>query len=97
MDSKCTFLKTAKVYGIQTETGIEAFNSPKEFLLELKRFGIKIIVAFVPQSQAVDLLCTTYINGQIMLGFLLTLANLKRSIVIVKLMPSTMLYIYFFN
>ena len=63
MDSKCAFLKTAKEYGIQTEARIEAFNSPKEFLLKLKRFGIKIIVAFVPQPQAVDLLCTAYING----------------------------------
>ena len=63
MDSKCAFLKTAKEYGIQTEARIVAFNSPKEFLLKLKRFGIKIIVAFVPQPQAVDLLCTAYING----------------------------------
>ena len=32
-------------------------------MLKLKRFGIKIIAVFVPQSRAVDLLCTAYING----------------------------------
>ena len=44
VDSKRAFLKTAKEYGIQTEACIEAFNSPKEFLLKLKGLASKILL-----------------------------------------------------
>jgi ABC-type branched-subunit amino acid transport system substrate-binding protein len=73
VDSKNAFLKRAKERGIQIETDLETFYSPEGYLLELQRFDIKIIVAFVPQSEAVDILCTAYRNrysiGRIMLGF----------------------------
>jgi gamma-aminobutyric acid type B receptor len=63
VDSKSAFLKSAKEHGIQIESRLETFHSPKEYLLELQRLGIKIIVAFVPQSEAVDILRTAYQNG----------------------------------
>ena len=63
VDSKRTFLRAAKEQGIQIETHLETFHSPKEYLQELQRFGIKIVVAFVPQSEAVDVLCAAYLNG----------------------------------
>ena len=63
VDSKRTFLVAAKQHGIQIASHLETFNSPKEYLQELRKFGIKIVVAFVPQSEAVDILCTAYHNG----------------------------------
>ena len=66
MDLKHAFLKSAKDNGIQIATHLEAFHSPEEYLLELQRFGIKIIIAFVPSSEAVDILCTAPIISQSM-------------------------------
>jgi ABC-type branched-subunit amino acid transport system substrate-binding protein len=63
VDSTRAFLKSAKGHGIQIETHLETFHSPKEYLLQIQRYGVKIIVAFVPQSEAVDILCTAYRNG----------------------------------
>ena len=57
------FLMVAKEQGIQIASHLETFHSPKEYFLELQRFGVKITVAFVPQSEAVDILCTAYLNG----------------------------------
>ena len=60
VDSTCAFLKEQ---GIQITTHLETFLSPTEYLQELQRFGIKIIVAlnFVPQSGAVDILLAAYL------------------------------------
>ena len=63
IDSRRAFVKNANENGIQIETHLEAFHSPNEYLLQLQRYGIKIVVAFVPQSEAVDILCTAYHNG----------------------------------
>ena len=63
VDSTRAFLRAAKEQGIQIATHLETFLSPKKYLQELQRFGIKIIVAFVPQSEAVGILCTAYLNG----------------------------------
>jgi gamma-aminobutyric acid type B receptor len=65
MDSKCAFLKSAKEHAIQISFFQETFkfHSPIDHLRELQMFGIKIIVAFVSQSEAVDILCTAYLNG----------------------------------
>ena len=57
------FIKNANENGIQIATHLETFHSPNEYLLQLQRYGIKIVVAFVPQSEAVDILCTAYRNG----------------------------------
>ena len=59
------FLRSANEHGIQIETHLEIFeiHSPNKYLLELQRFGVKIVVAFVPPSEAVDILCSTYLNG----------------------------------
>ena len=63
IDSKSAFFRSAKERGIQIETHLETFHSPNEYLLQLQRYGIKIVVAFVPQSEAVDILCSAYLNG----------------------------------
>ena len=63
VDSTRAFLRNAKGQGIQIATHIETFLSPTEYLQELQRYGIKIIVAFIPQSEAVDILCAAYFNG----------------------------------
>ena len=65
VDSKCAFLRSAKEHSIQIAFFQETFkfHSPIDHLQELQMFGIKIIVAFVPQSEAVDILCTAYLNG----------------------------------
>ena len=84
-------LLIGKLYGIQIETHIETFLSPKEYLQELQRFGIKITVVFVTQSEAVDILCTAYLNGWIIFGFSLISVNLRPSTIIVKLKLSIML------
>ena len=58
VDSRRAFVKNANENGIQIEIHLETFHSPNEYLLQLQRYGIKIVVAFVPQSEAVDILCT---------------------------------------
>ena len=63
VDLKRAFLKSAMDNSIQITTHLETFHSPEEYSLELQRFGIKIIVAFIPPSEAVDILCTAYLNG----------------------------------
>ena len=63
IDSKSAFLRSAKERGIQIEIRLETFHSPNEYLLQLQRYGIKIVVAFVPQSEAVDILCAAYLRG----------------------------------
>ena len=55
IDSKSAFLRSANEHGIQIEIHLETFHSPNEYLLQLQRYGIKIIVAFVPQSEAVQM------------------------------------------
>ena len=65
VDSKRAFLRSAEECSIQIAFFQETFkfHSPIDHLQELQMFGIKIIVAFVPQSEAVDILCTAYLNG----------------------------------
>ena len=63
MDSKSAFLRNAKERDIQIETHLETFHSQNEYLLQLQRFGVKIVVAFVPQSEAIDILCSAYLHG----------------------------------
>ena len=63
IDSKSAFLRSAKERGIQIEIRLETFHSPNEYLLQLQRYAIKIVVAFVPQSDAVDILCAAYLKG----------------------------------
>ena len=63
LDLKRAFLMSAQEHGIQIVTQLETFHSSKEYLQELQRFGVKIVVAFVPQSEAMDILCTAYLNG----------------------------------
>ena len=63
VDSRRAFVKNANENGIQIETHLETFHSPNEYLLQLQRYGIKIVVAFVPQSEALDILCSAYLNG----------------------------------
>ena len=63
VDSTRTFFRSAKEQDIQIVThnnyyNIETFLSLTEYLQELQRFGIKIVVAFVSQLEAVDILCT---------------------------------------
>ena len=60
VDSKHAFFKAAQEHGIQIATQIETFHSP---LQELQTLGVKIIVAFVSQSEAVDILCSAYSQG----------------------------------
>ena len=63
-DSTHSFLRAAKEHGIQIVTHLGILISPKElYLQKLQRSGIKITVAFVPQSEAIDILCTAYLNG----------------------------------
>ena len=54
VDSKHSFLRNAKEQGVQIATHLETFHFPKEYLRELQRFGIKIVVA-------IGLLCTQVI------------------------------------
>ena len=54
IESKRAFLKDAQEQGIQIGLHLETFLSPTEYLQELQKFGIQIIVAFVPHSEAVD-------------------------------------------
>ena len=65
VDSRRAFLKSAEEYNIQISFFQETFkfHSPADHLRELQMFGIKIIVAFVPQSEAVDILCAAYLRG----------------------------------
>ena len=64
VDSTHSFLRAAKEQGIQIATHLGTFFSPKElYLQELQRLSIKITVAFVPQSEAIDVLSTAYLNG----------------------------------
>ena len=63
VDLKRAFLKAAQKHGIQIGIHLETFLSPNEHLQELQKFDIQIIVAFVPQSEAVDILCSAYLNG----------------------------------
>jgi gamma-aminobutyric acid type B receptor len=64
-DSKRAFLRSAKERSIQISLFQETFKflSPIDYLRELQMFGIKIIVAFVPQSEAIDILCTAHLRG----------------------------------
>ena len=67
MDTKHSFLKLVDDYGIKVELEIEttqtSYRSPKQYLQELLRFGINIIVAFVSHSEAIEILCTAYRDG----------------------------------
>ena len=63
LDSKHAFLNTAKQHRIEVAIHLETFHYPEEYLHELQRFGLKIIVVFVPQSEAVNILCSAYLNG----------------------------------
>ena len=63
VDSKRAFLRSAEEYGIHIVRHLGTFHSPKEYLQDLQMYGIKIVVAFVPQSEAVDILCTAHRNG----------------------------------
>ena len=65
VDSRRAFIKSAKEHDIQISFFQETFkfHSPIDHLRELQMFGIKIIVAFVPQSETVDILCAAYVRG----------------------------------
>ena len=65
IDSRHAFLKSAEEHSIQIAFFQETFqfHSPIDHLRELQMFGIKIVVAFVPPFEAVDILCTAYLNG----------------------------------
>ena len=62
-----SFLKIADEYGIKVELEIETsqtgYRSPKQYIRELLKSGIKIVVAFVSPSEAIEILCTTCCNG----------------------------------
>ena len=67
-NAKNSFLKIVDEYGIKVELEIEtspqtSYRSPKQFLQELLRYGIKIVVAFVSPSEAVESLCIAHSNG----------------------------------
>ena len=66
-DTTHAFLKAAGEYGIKVALKIEVsqknYTSPKQYLQELLRFGIKIVVAFVSPLDAVEILCSAYSNG----------------------------------
>ena len=63
LESKRAFVRSAKEHDIQIVTHLDTFNSPKEYLQGLKMYGVKITVAFVSQSEAVDILCAAYLSG----------------------------------
>jgi gamma-aminobutyric acid type B receptor len=63
VNSKGAFLKSAREHNIQIEAHLETFHSPNEYLQELQRYDVKIVVVFVSQSEAVDILCSAYLNG----------------------------------
>ena len=63
VDLKRAFLNNPKDNSIQIATHLETLHSSEEYFLELQSFGIKIIIAFVPPSEAVDILCIAYLNG----------------------------------
>ena len=97
MDSTRSFLRTAKEPGIQIATHLGTFFSPKEYLQKLQRFGIKITVAFVPQSEAVGVLCTAYLNGFRWPDYAWIFTDVSKNYdlkdyIIVKLKLSIMLY-----
>ena len=66
-NSKHEFLKVANRHGIKVALNVEtspiSYRSSKHFLQELLNFGIKITVAFVSPSEAVDIVCSAYLNG----------------------------------
>ena len=68
-DTKDAFLKVANKYGIKVtlsltlESSQSSFGSSKQYLQELLKFGIKIIVAFVSPTEAVEILCSAYPSG----------------------------------
>ena len=65
-NAKNSFLKIANKHSIKVELEIETSpqtRSPKQFLQELLRCGIKIVVAFVLPSEAIEILCIEYPNG----------------------------------
>ena len=68
LDAKHAFLKIAKQQGIKVVSKLETNHnyldtSPEEYLAEIQNVGAKIIIAFLPLSEAVDVLCTTYLHG----------------------------------
>ena len=66
-DTTHAFLEVAGEYGVKialkTEVSLISYTSPKQYLQELLRFGLKIVVAFVSPSEAVEILCSVYSNG----------------------------------
>ena len=67
LDAKHAFLKVAKQQGIKVVSKLEtSYNldiSPKEYLDEIQNVGARIIIAFLPLSEAVDVLCTAHLHG----------------------------------
>ena len=68
MNAKRAFFKDAKGHGIKVELNVELSpmsyrSSTKQLLQDLLNFGIKIIIAFVSPSEAVDIICYAYLDG----------------------------------
>ena len=70
VDQQQSFLELAEEFSINVSLTMEisdiSYRSesvPKEFLRELQNFGVKIIIAFLSPSEAVDILCSAYLNG----------------------------------
>ena len=65
--AKETFVELAQQYRIKISLKVEVSWAKKQtaenFLQDLLNFGIKIIVAFVSPSQAMDLICSAYIQN----------------------------------
>ena len=66
-DTTYAFLEVAGEYGVKVALKIEvsqiSYTSPKQYLQELLRSGIKIVVAFMSPSEAAKILCSAYSNG----------------------------------
>ena len=69
LDIKSAFLNVAKEQGIEVVLKLETSASPlvssKELLRELQNVGAKIIIAFLPLRQAIDVLCVAQNHGYI--------------------------------
>ena len=70
VDQRQSFLELAEEFSIDVSLTMEisdiSYRSesvPKDFLRELQNFGVKIIIAFLSPSEAVDILCSAYLNG----------------------------------
>ena len=61
---KHEFLKVAKSYAIEVALDLYIFSSSSQNTIqELQRVGIKIVVLFLSPTEAVDILCSAYLNS----------------------------------